>query len=66
MKRPDLSKTPAARLYREKAEDIINGICPTCGVEIKQEDFRDTLSIKEYYISGLCQKCQDSVFGKGG
>lgn len=24
--------------------------------------FRDILSAKEYYISGLCQTCQDSVF----
>jgi len=25
--------------------------------------FRDSLSKKEYTISGLCQKCQDEVFG---
>jgi len=25
--------------------------------------FRDELSIKEYHISGMCQKCQDEVFG---
>ena len=25
--------------------------------------FRDDLSRKEYTISGLCQECQDSVFG---
>ena len=25
--------------------------------------FRDTLSEKEYLISGLCQKCQDETFG---
>jgi len=25
-------------------------------------DFRDQLSIKEYAISGLCQKCQDEFF----
>jgi len=27
------------------------------------EDFKDQLSIKEYSISGLCQKCQDDTFG---
>ncbi len=27
--------------------------------------FRDELSRREYTISGLCQECQDSVFGKG-
>jgi len=26
--------------------------------------FRDALSEKEYSISGLCQKCQDEVFGR--
>lgn len=25
--------------------------------------FRDLLSTKEYTISGLCQTCQDSIFG---
>jgi len=25
--------------------------------------FRDAISKKEYTISGLCQKCQDSIFG---
>ena len=24
--------------------------------------FKDTLSVQEYRISGLCQACQDSVF----
>jgi len=32
-----------------------------CGAQIV--GFRDELSAKEYTISGLCQKCQDSVFG---
>jgi hypothetical protein len=26
-------------------------------------EFRDALSRKEYTISGLCQKCQDDIFG---
>jgi len=38
-------------------------ICVFCGKEIKMEDFKDQLSIKEYKISGLCQKCQDNTFG---
>jgi len=32
-----------------------------CGKEIT--GFKDQLSAKEYTISGLCQGCQDSVFG---
>jgi len=38
-------------------------VCVFCGKEIKMEDFRDQLSIKEYGISGLCMKCQDDTFG---
>lgn len=36
-----------------------------CGAQLTgtAADFRDDLSIKEYSISGLCQKCQDRVFG---
>lgn len=33
-----------------------------CGKPIT--GFRDELSAKEYTISGLCQACQDSVFGR--
>ena len=36
-----------------------------CGKEVKAEDFRDEISLKEYSISGLCQNCQDEIFGKG-
>lgn len=38
------------------------GFCPTCREPVGE--FRDRLSVKEYGISGMCQKCQDSVFGK--
>ena len=38
-------------------------VCPFCHKPINVEDFRDELSIKEYGISGLCQKCQDDTFG---
>jgi uncharacterized CHY-type Zn-finger protein len=36
-------------------------ICVVCGEPIKE--FRDDLSKREYEISGLCQECQDEVFG---
>lgn len=32
-----------------------------CGGEAKS--FRDETSRREYRISGLCQKCQDEIFG---
>ncbi len=41
---------------------IKNDICSFC--KESATEFRDGLSEKEYSISGLCQKCQDEVFGK--
>jgi hypothetical protein len=35
--------------------------CVTCGGEAKE--FRDTPSKKEYTISGMCQGCQDKIWG---
>lgn len=45
---------------------IDNYQCPLCKKPIDENrDFRDTLSQKEYYLSGLCQNCQDRAFGTG-
>lgn len=35
--------------------------CVSC--DAANVEFRDTTSFREYSISGLCQKCQDTVFG---
>jgi len=37
--------------------------CNTCPKKYPLH-FRDILSYREHKISGLCQKCQDEVFGK--
>ena len=48
--------------------------CPTCGKPPTDTgangwgqvfQFRDLLSAREYAISGMCQACQDGVFGNG-
>jgi hypothetical protein len=49
------SLDPAASLL------TLRGFCPLCGQEVP--GFRDELSLREYRISGLCQKCQDTAFG---
>jgi hydrogenase maturation factor len=36
--------------------------CPVCTLPITE--FKNALSEKEYEISGLCQDCQDSIFGE--
>ncbi len=44
--------------FEEEIARIESGNCPFCGNPVKMEDFKDELSIREYYISGLCQSCQ--------
>jgi len=54
-------KSVLEALFPGTAAAIEAGKCPTCKGEIT--GFRNALSQKEYMISGMCQKCQDSVFG---
>lgn len=54
---------PVFKLFPDQMELAKEGKCTTCGKEIKIEDYRDPLSLQEYKISGMCQECQDSVFG---
>lgn len=48
---------------KDRGDSIRNNICTTCSRSAEQ--FKDALSAKEYTISGMCQACQDSVFGVG-
>lgn len=38
------------------------GLCPFCKKDMKNAEFKNELSQKEYKISGLCQSCQDTTF----
>lgn len=49
---------------KELFERKERGLCPFCGKKVDENSFRDDLSLKEFKISGLCQTCQDEVFGK--
>ena len=40
---------------------VAESSCVTCQGEAKS--FRDAISEKEYTISGMCQTCQDGIFG---
>lgn len=50
-------------LYQMFARKAL-GLCPSCGKDMKDAKFRDNLSKQEFDISGLCQDCQDKIFGK--
>ena len=38
------------------------GVCPFCGEKVDAYSFNDKQSLKEFEISGLCQRCQDEFF----
>ena len=48
--------------FEPEVSAVEAGLCPFCQKEVKDEDFRDELSRREFKISGLCQECQDGVF----
>jgi hypothetical protein len=45
----------------DRVKAVTTNTCATCGKPVTE--FRDSVSKKEYTISGMCQECQDSVFG---
>ena len=50
--------------FVEEVRRYENRQCSWCGVKVYPSSFRDPLSLKEYHISGFCQKCQSIVFGE--
>jgi len=52
--------------FNKEVETVEQGRCPFCKNKIKMEEFRDSISWREFHISGLCQKCQDDFFDDGG
>ena len=49
--------------FDDEVDNIDNGLCPMCGSDkLRYDDFKDSLSWKEFKISHLCQLCQDSIF----
>jgi len=63
LQKPSKDK-PAWQIFPEHWKRIQENKCPICLKEIKEPEFTSELSKKEYSISGMCQECQDSVFGK--
>jgi hypothetical protein len=37
--------------------------CPSCADRVDEDEFRNEVFMKEFESSGLCQGCQDTVFG---
>ena len=53
---------PAFRLFPKMLKLIDENKCTNCKKEIREQDFTDELSKKEYSISGMCQTCINKIF----
>jgi len=60
-KSPEMEKFLENFVQREFWRSRQDTACVTCGST--NLEFRDALSEREFKISHMCQKCQDSVFG---
>jgi len=49
--------------FSEEMKKVENRQCPICDEKINTNDFKNDKSVKEFTISGMCQKCQDRIFG---
>ena len=48
--------------FPKEVEEVKQGNCPICKNPINMNDFTDELSVKEFHISGMCQRCQNDFF----
>ena len=48
--------------FKKEVSLVGLGKCLFCKKEVNLKDFKDLLSMKEFKISGICQKCQDKTF----
>ena len=59
-----LDKFTEKNFGKSRTEAKEEKVCVFCHKPINSKDFRNEISRREYRISGICQKCQDGVFGK--
>ena len=57
-----MNKVIIQKLFPDMLKLIEKNKCPICSDTIRADEFTDTLSVKEFRISGMCQKCQDNIF----
>lgn len=57
----DIESLLTAMTGKHRLTEIEADRCISCEKDAKE--FKNELSKREYSISGLCQKCQDNVFG---
>jgi len=60
-KHPQVDALLTGLTGKSRVETVAGNRCTTC--DDPDMDFRTELDRREYRISGMCQRCQDSVFG---
>ena len=64
-KAPEIESALSSIFGVDRVQTIAGGDCISCDEarDLKATSFRDDVSRKEYSISGMCQSCQDDLFG---
>jgi len=56
------------KLSTVKLDEFVNAVqqnkCPFCKQTIDTNEFKNLFNLKEFEITGICQKCQDETFNK--
>ena len=61
IKNPSIDKVLTQMMGKNRLDTVRENLCMTC--DGYATEFKDEISKKEYTISGMCQTCQDRVFG---
>ena len=61
IKNPSIDKVLTQMMGKNRLDTVRESLCMTC--DGYATEFKDEISKKEYTISGMCQDCQDRVFG---
>ena len=63
-KAPQMDSALSSIFGVDRVQTISKGECISCDATgLIASSFSDDLSRKEYSISGMCQSCQDDLFG---
>lgn len=62
VKAPEIDSLIKNVFGADRTKSIKEDVCAWC--KNPANSFRDETSKNEYRISGLCQKCQDEIWGK--
>jgi hypothetical protein len=63
VKAPELESAITAITGIDRREAVASKRCAMCGNAVLLTSFKDSLSLKEFHISAMCQYCQDDFYG---